>query len=145
MNLLVLYGTETGNAEMLAEDIAKHLGKAALKTMAEASLADLAGATLAVIVSSTYGEGELPSGARAFHEAVLAQKPDLSHLRFAAFSLGDQATYPDTFARGGAIWAETLTALGATQLGETGTHDAAGADMPEDVALPWIDAILAGT
>lgn len=143
MTLLVLYGTETGNAEMLAEDLAKHLGGAALTNMASATLADLAGARIAVIVSSTYGEGELPSGARAFHEAVQAARPDLSHLRFAAFSLGDQATYPDTFARGGAIWAETLKALGATQLGDLATHDAAGADMPEEIALPWIDAILA--
>lgn len=144
MSILVLYGTETGNAEMLAEDMAAHLGNATLKPMAGALATDLAGVRFAVIISSTYGEGELPSGARPFHEAVTAARPDLSQLSFAAFSLGDQATYPDTFARGGAVWAETLTGLGARQIGPLGIHDASGADLAEDIALPWIDAILAG-
>lgn len=144
MTTLILYGTETGNAEMLAEDIAKHVGNARLLNMSDAGPDDLAAAAFAIVVSSTYGEGELPSGARGFHEAVAATKPDLSALRFAAFSLGDKATYPDTFARGGAIWAELLASLGARQVGDIAIHDAAGADLPEEVALPWIDAILAG-
>ncbi|HRJ69636.1 MAG TPA: flavodoxin domain-containing protein [Beijerinckiaceae bacterium] len=143
MKPLILYGTETGNAEMLAEDIASHLGDAQLLNMSDATVAALTAAGLLIVVCSTYGEGELPSGARALHAAVEAARPDLSNLRFAAFSLGDKATYPDTFARGGAIWAETLSALGARQLGEIATHDAAGADLAEEIALPWIDDIMA--
>lgn len=143
MSILILYGTETGNAEMLAEDMATHLGSATLKNMADAAPDDLAAERFAVVISSTYGEGELPSGARAFYETLTRQRPDLSHITFAAFSLGDQATYPETFARGGAIWADLLEELGARRLGPLGVHDAAGADLAEDVALPWIDAILA--
>ena len=146
MKIKILYATETGNAEMLAEDIAKHLGKThevAITNVTAATPAMLADGALLVFISSTYGEGELPSTARPFHEALLAAKPDLAGVRFAVFGLGDQGTYPETFAFGVKHWADALTSLGAGQIGPKSVHDASGADLAEDIALPWIDDVLA--
>lgn len=145
MKATILYGTETGNAEMLAEDLGKHLGSgsASVVNMADADVSVFDTPTLLVMVTSTYGEGELPSSARSLHAALLQRKPVLTALRFAVFSLGDKGTYPETFAHGGRVWAETLRHLGAQQVGEIGIHDASGADLAEEVAMPWLDTIVA--
>lgn len=144
MKIAVLYGTETGNAEMLAEDIQSALDAehdVTCANLADTDPADLDRQAFHVMVCSTYGEGDLPSSARPFAERLDAGAPDLSGLRFAIFGLGD-GEYADTFAHGSKKLAEKLRTLGAIQVGERLTHDAAGGEMPEDLALPWIADIL---
>lgn len=140
MTLAILYGTETGNAEMLAEDIAAHLGDVPVTNLADFDPADFDTGTLYLIVTSTYGDGELPASAKPFAEKMAAQSPDLTGLRFAVFGMGDSA-YPETFNFGGKRIEELLTAAGAMMLGERVTHDASGPDMAEDLALPWASAL----
>lgn len=140
MTLAILYGTETGNAEMLAEDIAAHLGGVAVTNLADFDPAEFAPGTLYLIVTSTYGDGELPASAKPFAEKIAAQAPDLTGLRFAVFGMGDSA-YPETFNFGGKHIEAMLTAAGAVMVGERLTHDASGPDMAEDLAFPWASAI----
>ncbi|MBP0438709.1 flavodoxin domain-containing protein [Tianweitania sediminis] len=145
MKIDVLFGTETGNAEMLAEDIQSALESehdVTCRDLADVDPAELDGESFAVIVCSTYGEGELPSSARPFAEKLDAGSYDLSALRFAMFGLGD-AEYSKTFTHGSKTLAEKLQAKGAVQVGERVTHDASSGDAPEDVALPWITDIVA--
>ena len=52
-----------------------------------------------LVISSTYGQGDVPDGSKSFYEN-LKNKPNLDHLEFAVFGLGDM-TYKDTFAFGG--------------------------------------------
>lgn len=145
MKIRILYGTETGNAEMLAEDIEAHL--AADHEVSCANLSDVAPGDLDpepfyLVVSSTYGEGELPASAQPFAAALEAARPDLSGLRFAVFGLGD-SEYEETFNEGSGKLAQLLAGYGARQLGERQTHDASGPDLPEDLALPWAEAVVA--
>jgi MioC protein len=144
MTIAILYGTETGNAEMLAEDIAAHLSDhdATVTNLSDFDPARFDAGTLYLIVCSTYGDGELPASARPFAAAMAAQAPDLSGVRFAVFGMGD-SEYPETFNFGGKHIEEMLRGAGATMLGERVTHDASGADMADDLALPWADAIVA--
>lgn len=141
MPAAILYGTETGNAEMLAEDIASHIG-AAVTNLSDFDPADFDRDTLYLIVCSTYGDGELPASAQPFAERMAAQKPDLTGLRFAVFGMGD-SEYPETFNFGGKRIEDLLTAAGARMVGERVTHDASGPDMADDLALPWADALMA--
>ncbi|MCA2013822.1 flavodoxin domain-containing protein [Cereibacter sphaeroides] len=143
MQIAVLYGTETGNAEMLAEDIASHLSDhdASVTNLSDFDPAGFDASTFYVVVTSTYGDGELPASAQPFAEAMDAAKPDLSGIRFAIFGMGD-SEYPETFNYGGKRLEELLTGAGAERVGERVTHDASGADMADDLALPWIDEIL---
>lgn len=143
MKIAVLYGTETGNAEMLADDLVT-----ALEAEHEASSADLAmtapetlhEADLSLIVCSTYGEGELPASARDFARK-LQEGADLQGVRFALFGLGD-SSYAETYNNGSARLSALLQAAGAVLVGEIGRHDAQGADMAEEVAVPWANRIL---
>ena len=142
MQIAVLYGTETGNAEMLAEDIAAHLGDASVSNIAGFDPADFDAATLYVIVCSTYGDGELPASAQPFAARMATQRPDLTGLRFAVFGMGD-SEYPETFNFGGQRIEALMTAAGAVLVGERVTHDASGPEMADDLALAWIDGLLA--
>lgn len=141
----ILFGTESGNSEMVADDISKALEDNGIKSevfdMEDYDVGDLGMREMVIIVSSTYGEGDLPQTALPFFTALNELKPDLSSTRFAAFGLGD-STY-DTYNRGISTLASAFADLGATQVGETGRHDADSGLDASDVAVPWINDLFA--
>lgn len=143
-NVTILFGTESGNSEMVADDLAVALRDMGIESqvsdMDPYDISDLVDETMVVIITSTYGEGELPQTAIAFHNALRRLKPALSSLRFAAFGLGD-STYA-TYNQGVNTLVGTLTELGASQLGDTGYHDADSGLDPSDVAADWLTTIF---
>jgi len=64
-NITVLYGTESGNSEMLADKLAKAAKKkghkAKLTNMADITAKDLVGSEALLVVVSTWGEAILPN------------------------------------------------------------------------------------
>ncbi|MEL6808129.1 MAG: flavodoxin domain-containing protein [Pseudomonadota bacterium] len=144
MKIGLYYGSETGNSEMLCEDIEAELGAdydCHILSLADVDPATLAKDTFYIFVTSTYGNGDLPSTALPFEEAMQGQKPDLSGVRFAIFGLGDQV-FSETFNHGSLKLSQMLLDAKAEMVGERGLHDASGFDMPEDVALPWVNGIM---
>lgn len=144
MKIAVLYGTETGNAEMLAEDIGAHLSghETRVANLSDVDPAELVPGTLFLFVCSTYGDGELPASAKPFGARMQAGRPDLGGVIFAVFGMGD-SEYPETFNFGGKAIDALMSGAGARMLGERVTHDASGPDMAEDLAMPWADAVVA--
>lgn len=140
----ILFGTESGNAELVADDIAETFtcaGTAArVVPMEDFDIADLADLGAVVLVTSTYGEGELPATTAPFAEAMLSTQPDLSSLRFAAFGLGDSSY--ETYNNAIDILTKDLTGLGARQLGDTGRHDAVSGESFTDAATTWAKTIV---
>ena len=117
--LLVLYASEGGNAEGVAAKLAgmaKRQGfKATLKDVADTSPAEAAKARNLLIVAATWGEGDPPSRAVAFVEALMGEHaPRFEGVRFGVLALGDRA-YTDFCATGRAI-DERLAALGGTRV-----------------------------
>ncbi len=144
MKLHFLYGTETGNAEMLCDDICDSLEdgfETEVSSIGDVMPQELDAGTFYVIVCSTYGSGDVPPAATAFSNALESQKPDLQGLRFAIFGLGDMV-FGETFAQGSQTLMEQMIACKAQLVGERGIHDASGFDMPEDVGLPWFQGIV---
>lgn len=144
MKITILYGTETGNAEMLAEDIQSELEGAHevdCLNLSDMELGDFDPTRFYLLVCSTYGDGELPASAQPFAEALTAEKPDLSAIKFAIFGLGD-SEYEETFNFGPKTLAELMQAQGATQVGERVAHDASGSDLAEDLAFPWAESVI---
>ena len=140
----ILFGTESGNAELVADDIAETFGNAGTEArvvaMEDFDITSLAGLSTVVVVTSTYGEGELPATTAPFAQAVLDDKPDLSTLRFAAFGLGDSSY--ETYNNAIDILTKDLKSLGALQLGETGRHDAVSGESFTDAAASWAKTIV---
>ncbi len=141
MSVVILYGTETGTGELVADAIADALNQhdPSIYDMSEYAVEDLDPADFLVIVCSTYGEGELPTGAEPFADELESVNPDLSGLRFAVFGLGDSIY--DTFNRGGEIVAEMLTKRGAVQVGEHARHDSSSSVKPAKQAEEWAEGI----
>ncbi|MEM6711366.1 MAG: flavodoxin family protein [Pseudomonadota bacterium] len=144
MQISILYGTETGNAEMLAEDLELSLQDdhdVECHNMITVDPGDLNPERLYLVICSTYGDGEMPFSAKPFVERMEAEKPGLDGLRFAMFGLGDMV-YEETFNFAPIALAKLFTDLGATQLGERAAHDASGPDLAEDMIVPWAEGIL---
>lgn len=139
----VLFGTESGGAEMVAGDLARALGgDVEVRDLADVAPEELDPSRLHLVVCSTYGDGEVPTAARPFHAALVERRPDLSGLRYAVFGMGDRS-YTRTYSRGSELVDEALAACGAERCGEYGRHDAGGAVDAADAALEWLDGVLA--
>lgn len=144
MKIMLLYGTETGNAEMLAEDIVSELGgehDVECASLSDVDPGSLEPGTLHLVVCSTYGDGELPASARPFAEKIETGRPSLAGVHFGIFGLGD-SEYEETYNEGGRRMADLLTGCGAVQVGDRVAHDASGPDLAEDLALPWARSIV---
>ncbi|AZV94158.1 nitric oxide synthase [Bordetella sp. J329] len=139
MEIAVLYGTESGNAELVAEDLGDALSQrgwqVAVHDMAQFPLGELSADVFYLLVCSTHGEGELPGSARPFFQALSQERPDLSGIRFAAFGLGD-SSYAH-YSRGLDLLVAQWLELGAKRSGPIGRHDASSRDLASDVALAW--------
>ena len=139
----VLFGTESGNSEMAADDIAALLtsGGAAAEVvpMEDADVQKLPSDRFVIVVTSTYGDGELPETTQPFYNSLSNLRPDLSDLRFAAFGLGDSSY--ETYGNGIDLVAALLIELGAKQVGTTGRYDAAKAQELSVVAADWTNSV----
>lgn len=139
--LHILFGTQTGNAETVAEEAAK-LARAQgfAPSVMELDAVDMQALTdmrRVIVVISTYGEGEMPDNAGLFWEALSASTaPRLEDLRFGVLALGD--TSYDEFCQAGKLIDTRLEQLGATRL--VGRVDC-DVDF-EDPAADWIAATL---
>ncbi|MFT3663011.1 MAG: sulfite reductase subunit alpha [Gordonia sp. (in: high G+C Gram-positive bacteria)] len=92
--LLIAYGTQTGNAEMIAEQAAEAaagLGfSVRVADMGDLTVADVAAASKLLVVVSTYGEGDMPDNAEDLWEQLADDAaPRMEGLRFAVCGLGD--------------------------------------------------------
>lgn len=140
---VILYGTESGNAEMVADDFLAELGpdrEVESVDMADFDVLDFDAANSYLIICSTHGDGELPSSARPLGLALDTQQPDLTGVRYWVFGLGDSSY--ETYSHGSEIIDEKLTALGAARVGLYGRHDASDGSLPNDDALEWMRAVL---
>ncbi len=145
MKIHFLYGTETGSAEMLCEDIRDDLGdgfECELTSLGDIDPTTLNNETFYIFATSTYGNGDLPVTAQPFYDTIVEKGLDLSHIRFAIYGLGDMV-FAETFAFGSKIMMEKLLEQGATMIGERCIHDASSPDLPEDLGIPWAHDILA--
>ncbi len=137
---LILYGTESGNSEKLADRAAKEAKKKGIattvKNMADLSPADLAKHKNLLVVVSTWGDGEPPDTATKFYKAFMASEKKLTDLRFSVCSLGD--TSYEKFCQIGKDFDTKLEALGAQRLAPRADCDV---DY-EDTYSTWLSATL---
>jgi sulfite reductase (NADPH) flavoprotein alpha-component len=139
--ITILYATESGNAERLAQDAAKLARKSGFKPkvvdFADLVVADLAAEQRLIVVASTWGEGEPPARAiRTYAELMGPSAPRLDGVTFGVLALGDTA-YAEFCAIGKALDAR-LAELGAKRAVERVDCDL-DFDAP---AADWINSAL---
>jgi MioC protein len=135
----IFTATTTGLAELCAEEVEAALAKAGFRVTRQLMDGLAAGALeavdIVVIISSTYGHGDIPDNGQAFYNA-LNVGGSLDDKLFAVFGLGDR-TYADTFCRAGESWDALLAGKGAIRLAPLERHDASAGTLAEDEAGAW--------
>ncbi|WP_017429227.1 assimilatory sulfite reductase (NADPH) flavoprotein subunit [Vreelandella jeotgali] len=140
-SLTVLYGSQTGNSEGLAEmlgDQANALGiNARAVDMADFKPRQLKSESFVAVITSTHGEGEPPDNAIDLHEFIHGRKaPSLKHLKYGVLALGD--TSYEHYCQTGKDFDEAFARLGGTALVERADCDV---DY-DDEAEAWIANLL---
>src|SRR5690625_1332790 len=142
--LTIVYGSQTGNAKRVAEDLAQRAeakGLTVKLVRADAyRTSQLKKEQLLYVVISTHSEGDdvdPPDDSRDFIEFLQGRRaPKLPNLQYAVLALGD-TSYPDFCGIGRQV-DERLEALGATRLQARGEADV---DV-DTVAAPWTKEAL---
>ena len=139
--ILILYGTETGNSELLAMDAEKLANDlefdVTVNGMDEITLSDIQDNGNVLIVCSTWGDGEQPDNAIDLYESVEgSDDASMSGVGFAVLALGDTAF--DLFCEAGIQWDNILHEKGGNRISERIDCDV---DY-EDDAEAWIEDTL---
>ncbi len=139
--LTILYGSQTGNAQGVAEKLADGALAQGLEveivSTADFRARDLAKRRLLLLVVSTQGEGEPPESAYSLHQFIHSKRaPRLDELRYAVLGLGDSSY--EHFNQAAQDFDERLTELGAKRL-----FDRVDADVDyAAVAQSWGSQVL---
>lgn len=121
MTIGLFYGTDTGNTERLAQQIADAMGgDVKLHDIATASPADFAAYTHIILGQPTWYYGELQSHWEDFWPQF--QEIDFSGKTIACFGLGDQHDYSEYFLDAMGLMHDIAVASGAKAVGYWSTN-----------------------
>jgi succinate dehydrogenase/fumarate reductase-like Fe-S protein/flavodoxin len=131
-SLAILFGSQTGNAAGLAEKTAKLATNYGLVPtvydMDGFDPASLVNHKRTLIITSTWGEGEMPDNAETLWQSVNTQSPSLAGVSFSICAIGD--TSYDEYCKAGLDWDGIYESLGASRV-----HPIQLCDV--DFDIPW--------
>ena len=142
INLDILFGTQTGNSEAIAEDMSKIANDAGFRTKVNSldniTMDILGNMENVAIITSTYGEGEMPDNAQLFWDALSANTaPNLSNIKYSVLALGD--TGYEEFCHAGKLIDTRFEQLGATRI-----QDRVDCDVDyEELSEKWTSSLIA--
>ena len=115
----ILYGSQTGNSQGLAEKYAAALKQndveVTIASLSKFKPNNLKKTTNLLLVVSTHGEGEPPDQAIQFYEFLHSKRaPKLDHLQYSVLALGDSSY--EFFCKTGRDFDEQFEKLGATRI-----------------------------
>jgi len=137
----ILFGTQTGNAEDVAENASDILTTNGFTTkvleLDDVSMNELSVMENVLVVISTFGMGEMPNNAQDFWEDINSSNPpQLNNLKFSIFALGDSGHFD--FCNAGKLIDNKFQELGGTRL-----LDRIDCDVEfEELFNDWIKLIL---
>ena len=137
----ILFGTQTGNSESVAEDLSNFALSNGFKTQINAlddiEMNNLSKMKNVAIITSTYGEGEMPDNAQLFWNALSSNTaPQLNNMNYSVLALGD--TGYEEFCHAGKLLDTRLEQLGAKRIIKRIDCDV---DF-EDLAEQWINSVV---
>ena len=116
MRLKLIYGSDTGNTELVTEDLVKLLGDVEVTTVADLTPEDWDHDKFILGIPTWY-DGELQSDWEEYFEEF--KTIDFTDKTVAIFGLGDQYGYDEWFCDGVGILAKEILKNGGTVIGYT--------------------------
>ncbi|WP_460358842.1 molybdopterin-dependent oxidoreductase [Mycobacterium sp. ZZG] len=133
---LVLWASQTGNAEEFAGRVGERLPGATLRAMDDVDPAELPGAGEVVIITSTFGDGGPPDNGAAFWERLASpEAPSLEGVRYTVLGIGDRSY--GNFCGHAKSLDTRLADLGATRMLERAECEA----YDDEPLTEWTDAV----
>lgn len=116
-NLKIIYGSNSGNTQDIAKQIAKSFTNTIcdVKDVSKISLSDIEQADNLIFGTSTWGFGDLQDDWDSFLPKL--KTLNLTHKKIAFFGLGDSGSFSDSFVDGMGILYETVISQGASTIG----------------------------
>ena len=138
----ILVGSQMGAAEYVAEQVAETLVQAGYEATLhlKPELDHLNPSGVWLVITSTYGAGDLPDNIQPFADQLAQDRRDLTTLSYAVITLGDSGY--DTFCEAGRKLNRILAGKAAKLLLAPLEIDAQQADLPEDIALAWLPELI---
>ena len=116
MRIKLIYGSDTGNTELVTEDLVKLLGNVEVTTVADLTPEDWEYDNFILGIPTWY-DGELQSDWEEYFEEF--KTIDFTGKKVAIFGLGDQLGYEEWFCDGIGILAKEILKNGGTVIGYT--------------------------
>lgn len=138
--MTILYGSQTGNSQGLAEKYASALKAqnvdVTISSLGKFKATNLKKITNLLLIVSTHGEGDPPDQAIQFYEFLHSKRaPKLEHLHYSVLALGDSSY--EFFCKTGKDFDEQFAKLGATRIVPRTDCDV---DY-DDAAAQWFSAV----
>jgi sulfite reductase (NADPH) flavoprotein alpha-component len=139
--LLFLFGSQTGSSEGLAKRFAKEAKKLGFQTravgMESHATIDLTKENRLIVITSTYGDGEMPDNAQSFWDYLKnGTAPRLENLEYSVLALGDH-NYVQ-FCQAGKAFDARLEELGAKRI-----HPRTDCDVDyERPSMEWFAGLM---
>jgi flavodoxin long chain len=121
MSIAIIYGSDTGNTEAVAQLILGYFPQATLLNVSAIKAQELQNYSHLIMGIPTWNDGELQGDWYDVYEDI--DTLDLSEQTIALFGLGDQQGYPYTFLDAVGLLYEKLIAQGASLVGAWPTDD----------------------
>ncbi len=138
----ILVGSQMGAAEYTADQVAETLAQAGYEVRLHLTpeLEQLTRNSTWLVITSTYGAGDLPDNIQPFADQLARDQTDLTTISYAVITLGDSSY--DTFCFAGRKMQQLLDKCQAKYLGVKLDIDVQQAELPEDVATAWLPTLL---
>ena len=139
--ITIVYGSQSGNCERIATQLAQSFKERGIPHLAldmlDCRKNHLQDARKLLVIVSTHGEGDPPDRAAALHELLHSRKaPSLKHLQYSVLALGDSSY--EKFCETGRQFDARLATLGAQPF-----HARIDCDVDfEQAARQWIDGVV---
>ncbi|KAI1000209.1 NADPH-dependent diflavin oxidoreductase 1 [Podosphaera aphanis] len=139
---LIIFGSETGNSEEVAEQLGCLLERlhflARISEMNDVKINELWNYSVVILITSTTGQGEFPANACNFWRNLLRKRLPpgyLNHVKYTTFGLGD-SSYPK-FNVSARKLHKRLLQLGANEIYPPGEADDQHPEGIDGTYLPW--------
>lgn len=141
MNIQIITGSMTGNADRIAADAAELLTGAGhqVRINNRVSSQDLTGDDFLLLCHSNTGAGDLPDNILPLYLHLTRDFPRIAGRQYAVINLGDSSY--TSFNEAGVLLDAAMQDLGAVRLGEPLVFDASQDEDTDALLQDWINTL----